>query len=62
MLKLLKVVTKVCGLIVTEFTKENLKSCICIYICMYIYIYIDLNTHFKYVSLFLSSILYSVIR
>lgn len=55
-LKLLKVVNKICGLIMTEFTKQNT----CKY--MYVYILIYIHTHFKYVSLFLSSILYSVIR
>lgn len=57
-LKLLKVVNKICGLIMTEFTKQNLNRCK----CMYVYILIYIHTHFKYVSLFLSSILYSVIR
>ena len=51
-LKLLKVVNKICGLIMTEFTKQNLNSCICMYVCMYVYIYIDLNTHFKYMKYF----------
>ena len=57
-LKLLKVVNKICGLIMTEFIKQNLNACKYRYVCILIYI----HTYFKYVSLCLSSILYSVIR